>query len=118
MILELGGVYTVAFPGDLKKPRPGILLQADEFIDDHRTVLMCPLTTYRSNASLFRPSIAPGSRNGLEHPSEVMVDKITPVKKDVIGTRIGSLTSPELGAVYSALINITGIPRSIFKERS
>jgi len=118
MILELGGVYTVAFPGDLKKPRPGILLQADEFIDAHRTVLMCPLTTYRSNASLFRPPLSPNSQNGLERASEVMVDKITPVKKDVIGARIGALTSPELGAVYSALINITGIPRSIFKEGS
>src|SRR3954451_8335738 len=46
MNLRRGDIVTAAFPGDLKKPRPAVILQADEFIEGHRTVLACPFSTY------------------------------------------------------------------------
>jgi mRNA interferase MazF len=107
--LSRGDVVTASLPGDLKKPRPAVVLQADEFIDGHRTVLVCPLSTYPADAPLFRPAVEPDEANGLELPSQIMVDKTTPAKKSEIGRVIGRLSEADMARVETALINITGL---------
>jgi mRNA interferase MazF len=107
--LSRGDMVTASLPGDLAKPRPAVVLQADEFIDGHRTVLVCPLSTYPANAPLFRPAVEPDEQNGLEYPSEIMVDKITPAKKTEIGSVIGRLSDADMGRVEAALVTITGL---------
>lgn len=107
--LSRGDMVTASLPGDLAKPRPAVVIQADEFIDGHRTVLVCPLSTYPANAPLFRPAVEPDEHNGLEFPSEVMVDKITPAKKTEFGNVIGRLSEADMGRVEAALVTITGL---------
>lgn len=109
MTLARGDMVTASLPGDLKKPRPAVIVQADEFIEGHRTVLVCPLTTYLADAPLFRPTVEPDARNGLELRSQIMVDKITPAKKTVIGDVIGRLSDDDMARLETALINITGL---------
>ncbi|MDY8109808.1 type II toxin-antitoxin system PemK/MazF family toxin [Fulvimarina sp. 2208YS6-2-32] len=109
--LRRGDFVTASFPGDLKKPRPGLIIQADEFIDGHRTLLLCPLTTFASESRLFRPVFLPSAQNGLEHRSEAMIDKLSPVRKDGIRQRIGTATHEELLTVELALITIAGLDR-------
>ncbi len=106
-----GDLVTATFPGDLKKPRPAIIIQADEFNENHRTLLLCPLTTYSSEARLFRPVLFPSPQNGLEHRSEAMVDKISPVRKDGIGKKIGEASHREMLQLELALITIAGLDR-------
>jgi mRNA interferase MazF len=102
-------MVTASLPGDLKKPRPAVILQADEFIEGHRTVLVCPLSTYLADAPLFRPTIEPDQQNGLEFRSQIMVDKTTPAKKTEIGNVIGRLSDDDIARLETALINITGL---------
>ena len=113
MNLRRGDIVTAAFPGDLKKPRPAVILQADEFIEGHRTVLACPFSTYFADSPLFRPTIDPSEENGLEFPSQIMVDKTTPAKKSAIGQVIGRLSAEDMARLETALINIAGLRRTV-----
>jgi mRNA interferase MazF len=113
MNLRRGDIVTAAFPGDLKKPRPAVILQADEFIEGHRTVLACPFSTYLAESPLFRPTVDPTAENGLEFRSQIMVDKTTPAKKAAIGQVIGRLSVEDMARVETALINIAGLRRPI-----
>ena len=113
MKLRRGDMVTASFPGDLKKPRPAVVMQADEFIEAHRTVLLCPLTTFSSSARLFRPVMLPSQANGLEHRSEAMVDKLSPVRKDGIRQQFGTASHAELLAIELALITIAGLDRHL-----
>jgi mRNA interferase MazF len=119
MRLRRGDLVTASFPGDIKKPRPAIVMQADEYIETHRTLLLCPLTSFRSEARLFRPVFLPTPENGLEHRSEAMIDKLGPVRKDGIRQRIGSASHEEMLQLELALITIAGLDRYlIFDEPS
>jgi mRNA interferase MazF len=102
-------VVTGAFPGDLKKPRPAVVMQADEFLEGHRTVLACPFTTFLADAPLFRPTFEPNARNGLEQRSQAMLDKLTPLRKDAIGKIIGEMSAEDMQRIELALIIITGL---------
>lgn len=113
MILKRGDIVTAAFQGDLKKPRPAVILQADEFMDGHLTVLTCPFTSFLADAPLIRPTIEPTAENGLSVPSQVMVDKTTPARKDAIGAVIGRISAEDMLRVEAALINITGLRQPV-----
>ena len=113
MKFSRGQIVTAAFPGDLKKPRPAVIVQADEFIEHQRTVLACPFTTFIADAPLFRPTIQPSPLNGLQEVSQAMVDKLTPARKEVIGQVIGELSAEDMRLIEMALINITGLRSSL-----
>jgi mRNA interferase MazF len=52
---------------------------------------------------LFRVSVAPGTRTGLQAASQVMADKVISVPRSAIGRRIGRCDTAELQAVDDAL---------------
>lgn len=97
------------FPGELGKPRPAVILQRDELVGLFSTVLTCPMTTHLIDAPTLRPIIAPNPENGLQEVSQIMVEKLSPVRKEVIRQRIGRLSSGELKRLETALIHITGL---------
>ncbi|MGK6316501.1 type II toxin-antitoxin system PemK/MazF family toxin [Neorhizobium sp. DT-125] len=101
------------FPGELGKPRPAIVLQADDLTEIFSTVLACPMTTHLINAPLLRPIIAPNTENGLQELSQIMVEKISPLRKDVVRQRIGRLGAGDMKRLEIALIHITGLSYSI-----
>jgi len=71
-----GDFLTIAKPGDFGKPRPALVIQADQF-GEHATVTVTvlPATSTLVAAPLFRITVAPNAGNGLQKPSQVMVDK-------------------------------------------
>lgn len=83
----------------------------------YTTALACPQTTHLLEAPLLRPIIAPTSENGLQHLSQVMVEKITPVRKEVIGQRIGRLADSDLSRIEVALVHVTGLTHTIVPAR-
>lgn len=97
------------FPGELGKPRPAVILQRDELVGLFSTILACPMTTHLINAPTLRPIIAPHAENGLQEVSQIMVEKLSPLRRDVIRQRIGKLSSGELRRLETALIHITGL---------
>lgn len=111
--LKRGDMVTAAFQGDLGKPRPAVILHADEYIEFHETLLLCPLTTFLADSPNFRPTVEPTSENGLQSTSQIMVDKTTHLKKTSIRQVIGTLSADDIRHLESALINITGLRQPI-----
>jgi mRNA interferase MazF len=98
-----GDVVAAVVPGDFGKPRPVVIVQANPFLENHPSVTVCPLTTHLTGLRLFRVMVAPDKRNGLNEPSEVMVDKISSLRRDRIGNPIGRLSALDVRAVDAAL---------------
>jgi mRNA interferase MazF len=89
-----GDFVTIAMQGDFGKPRPALVIQSDPF-NTHATVTILPVSGTLVAAPLFRITVQPDKRNGLQKPSQVMVDKAMTVKRDKIGEAFG-LASDEL----------------------
>jgi mRNA interferase MazF len=88
-----GDLVTIAMPGDFGKPRPALVIQADPF-KAHATVTVLLVTSTLVAAPLLRVTVQPSAENGLQKPSQVMVDKAMTVKRDKLGPAFGHM---ELG---------------------
>jgi mRNA interferase MazF len=104
-----GEIYTAAARGPYTgKPRPVVILQDDRF-DATASVTVCPFTTNPVEAPLLRLPIDPSEDNGLEQPSQLMVDKVTTVPRSSLGERLGKLRDEELVALNRSLIVFLGL---------
>jgi mRNA interferase MazF len=98
-----GEIWTVAGgPDYARKPRPMIIIQANEF-SETATITLCGLTTTATEGPLGRLVIAPSALNGLRSPSHVMVDKIASVAKSKLGYRLGRLDHEDITRLNSHL---------------
>ena len=108
--MKRGDIVTVAIPGDWGKPRPAVVIQSDLFNETHSSILTCPLTSeLHHDAVLFRIPVAPSQRNGLVTPSEIMVDKVTPLRREKIGKWIGTLEDDALWQLNQNLALFLGL---------
>jgi mRNA interferase MazF len=104
-----GEIYTAAARGPYTgKPRPVVILQDDRF-DATASVTVCPFTTNPVEAPLLRLPIDPSEHNGLEQPSQLMVDKITTTARSSLGERLGKLRDDELIALNRSLMVFLGL---------
>ena len=88
--MKRGDFVTVAMQGNLGKTRPALILQSDRF-DEHATITILPVTSTIVDAPLFRITIEPNETNGLNKPSQVMVDKTMTVVKEKVGKPFGKI---------------------------
>jgi mRNA interferase MazF len=88
--MKRGDFVTVAMQGSFGKPRPALILQSDRF-DEHATLTILPVTSAIVDAPLFRVIIEPNETNGLNKPSQVMVDKTMTVVKEKVGKPFGKI---------------------------
>ena len=106
--MQRGELWTVAGGGDYTaKPRPVVILQDDRF-DATESVTVCPLTTDPTSMPLFRISIEPSERNGLEGTSSVMADKVTTVRRSRLGEALGSLDDEDMLRLNRAVLVFLG----------
>lgn len=105
-----GDLVTIALPGDSGKPRPALVIQADQF-DEHVTVTVLPITSTLVAAPLFRVKVRPSAENGLLKPSQVMVDKAMTVKRDKIGPTFGRIDADAMLEVERCLAVFLGIAK-------
>ena len=104
-----GEIYTAAARGPYTgKSRPVVILQDDRF-DATASVTVCPFTTDPVEAPLLRLPIEPSEENGLDQPSQLMVDKVTTVPRPNLGERLGRLRDDELVALNRSLIVFLGL---------
>lgn len=98
-----GGVYA-------SKPRPAVIVQDDVFeLTDSVTVV--PLTTTLIDAPLLRMRIPAGGVAGLSQDSDVMVDKLTTVRRSNVQTRVGRLSSPQMVDLERLMMTFLGMAR-------
>ena len=105
-----GDLVTVAMQGDFGKPRPALVIQADPF-NEHATVTVLPLTGTLVAAPLLRITLQPSAENGLQKPSQVMVDKAMTVKRDKVGPVFGRIDANAMVEVERCLAVFLGIAK-------
>lgn len=106
--MRRGEIWTAAGSGYAGKPRPVVVLQDDRF-DATSSVTVALLTTDRTELPLFRITVEPAALNGLRQPSAVMVDKVTTMRRDQLGERLGRLADEEMVRLNRALVVFLGI---------
>jgi mRNA interferase MazF len=104
-----GEIYAAAARGPYTgKPRPVVVLQDDRF-DATASITICPFTIDPVEAPLLRISIDPSEENGLDQPSQLMIDKVTTVPRSSLGERLGRLRDDQLIALNRSLIVFLGL---------
>ena len=106
--MKRGDLVTIALPGDFGKPRPALIIQADQF-EQTGTVTVLLVTGSLVDAPLIRQTIDPTPENGLRKNSQVMVDKVMSVRRDRVGSVFGRVDSASMLAVTRALAVFVGI---------
>lgn len=107
--MKRGDLVVVAVQGDYGKPRPALVVQSDLFNDTHASVTVVPVTSTIVDTPLFRVTVEPSQHNGLRLVSQVMVDKVTTVRRERLGQTIGRLEDDVMLRVSRALALWFGI---------
>lgn len=106
--MKRGQLVTIVVTGDFGKPRPALVIQADAFAE-HSSVAVLPVTSMLVDAPLLRVTVQPNTENGLQKPSQVMVDKILTIKRDKVGVAFGRLDGATLLEIERRLTVFLGI---------
>ena len=105
-----GDFVTIAIAGDYGKPRPALVVQANQFLE-HTSVTVLPVTSTLVTAPLLRITVQPSAENGLQKPSQVMVDKTMTVTRDKVGPSFGRIEADALVQIERCLAVFLGIAK-------
>ena len=108
--MRRGELWTVAGGVYASKPRPALIVQ-DDLFEGTASVTVAPLTTTLVDAPLLRVRVAADDLTGLQHDSQIMIDKVTTVRRENVGTRVGRLAPESLVEVERALMAFLGLAR-------
>jgi mRNA interferase MazF len=107
--MRRGDIVTLAAPGDYGKPRPAVIILADQLIDEHASICFCQFTTTFIESADYRVDIEPSPTNGLRAASQIMADKPLTVSSRRIGSVIGRLSDTDLERLKIALAFALGL---------
>lgn len=105
-----GDLATIAMQGGFGKPRPALVIQANQF-SDHSSTTILPISSTLVAAPLLRVTVEPSAENGLQKISQVMVDKVMTVKRDKLGPAFGRLDADAMVEVERCLAVFLGIAK-------
>ena len=108
--MKRGEVVIVAH-GDFGRPRPAVIVQADELGEATTTLLVCPVTSDLTDRLPIRPIIEPKSENGLRIKSQIMTDKMLAMPRDHVRQHIGKIDSETRSRLDAALLLVLGLTR-------
>lgn len=108
--MSRGDFVTIAMQGDFGKPRPALVIQSDQF-NEHATVTVLLVSGTLVDAPLLRVLVQPSEINGLQKPSQVMIDKAMTVKRDKLGEAFGSASDEVMLEVGRCLAVFLGIAK-------
>lgn len=98
-------------PRDLGRPRPGVVIQADEFNTDFSTIFICPMTTDIQDDFPLRPFVDVIPGNGLRIRSQIMTDKMAAIRREQIRHVIGRIDDATAEQLDRALLTVLGLAR-------
>ena len=109
--MKRADVVVLNLGGNIGKPRPAVIIQADILNQDDRlaTTIVLPLTSEWLNMEVIRYKVEPSSTNGLQCTSQVMVDKIMQIEKSRVQKVVGHLTKKQMDEIESRLLAILGV---------
>ncbi|CAK00896.1 hypothetical protein BT_0442 [Bartonella tribocorum CIP 105476] len=103
-----GSLVTIAMQGDFGKPRPALIIQANQF-SEHTSVTVLPITSTLVDTPLLRITLQPDSKNGLQKTSQVMIDKIMTVRCEKVSPAFGSIHADKMVEIERCLAVFLGI---------
>lgn len=110
MAVKRGDVVIVAH-GDFGRPRPAIVVQADELGDATTTVIVCPITSDVTERLPVRPIVEPNAANGLTVRSQIMTDKLLALPRERMRRTLGSVDDDTADRLDRALMTVLGLAR-------
>jgi mRNA interferase MazF len=110
MEITRGDVVLVVVPSDLGRPRPGIVVQGDDFTG-LSTVFVCPISSDVQDRLPLRPVIDVTPENGLRLRSQIMTDKLVALRRDRIRRVIGRIDADTSEQLDRALLLVLGLAR-------
>jgi len=105
-----GDLVTIALQGDYGKPRPAVVIQSDQYKETGSLVVLL-LSSDVLDAALMRVTVQPSAQNGLQKPSQVMVDKVYTLPRSKVGNAFGSIEDEIMREVDRCLTVFLGIAR-------
>ena len=106
--MKRGEIWTLSGGGKyIGKPRPAVIVQDDRF-DATASITVCAFTTDPTDAPLLRILVEPSEKNGLREASRLLVDKITTIHKERVGSMIGHLDDEDLIRMNRAILVFLG----------
>jgi mRNA interferase MazF len=111
MEVKRGDVVLVVVPSELGRPRPGVIVQADEFNEDLSTIIICPLSSDLQDKLRLRPIIEAAPSNGLRLRSQIMTDKMIALRRDRVRSVIGHIDAETSEQLDRALLVVLGLAR-------
>jgi mRNA interferase MazF len=109
--VKRGDVVLVVVPSELGRPRPGVIVQADEFSKDLSTVFICPVSSDVQEKLPLRPIIEAEASNGLRLRSQIITDKMIALRQDRVRQIIGHIDSETSEQLDRALLVVLGLAR-------
>jgi len=108
--MKRGDLVTIAMQGDFGKPRPALVIQADAF-GDLLSLTLLPVSSSLLDAPRLRVPLQPNAANGLQKPSQVVVDKAMTLKRERVGPAFGRIDPDTLIEVERCLAIFLGIAK-------
>jgi len=105
------GDIVLAAHADFGKPRPAVVVQADEFNQNPITILVCPLTSDITEKLPLRPIILPTPGTGLRERSQIMTDRLLALRRDRIRGVLGTIDTAMSDRLNHALLIVLGLAR-------
>ena len=111
MEIARGDIVLMVVPSDLGRPRPGIVVQADELTAGLSTILVCPVSSDLQAGLSLRPLIEVAPENGLRLRSQIMTDKLVALRRDRVRRIIGRIDAETSEQLDRALLLVLGLAR-------
>lgn len=109
--MRRGDTVIMVAPGELGRPRPAIIVQADELGDATTSVILCPITSDLTEGLSIRPIIDADDSNGLRVRSQVMTDKMLALPRNRVRRVIGTIDESTGNRLDAALLVVLGLAR-------
>lgn len=109
--MKRGDVVLIVVPSELGRPRPGVVVQANEFTEALSTIFICPVTSDLQEDLPLRPIIGAKPSNGLRLRSQIMTDKMIALRHDRVRRVIGHIDTETSEQLDRALLVVLGLAR-------
>ncbi len=89
------------------KTRPAIIISNDTYNQNYEDILVVPLTTnLKENECCITINQTNLEKGNLYYESKIRIDKINPIKQDLIIMKIGSINNKTLENIIKNLIDL------------
>jgi mRNA interferase MazF len=107
--VKRGDVVLAVVPSELGRPRPGVVVQAEDFNKELSTIFICPISSDLQERLPLRPIVEAKPSNGLRLRSQIMTDKMISLRHDRVRRIIGHIDAETSERLDRALLVVLGL---------